>query len=79
MASVALLCCFQDVSEILSVHLMSMQQMNKGKSQSSEKNLSQDDMKVGELNTASSLEEYAKVNRDDDEDDDDEEDEGQVI
>ncbi|XP_015063548.1 uncharacterized protein LOC107008860 [Solanum pennellii] len=42
--------------------------MNKGKSQSSEKNLTQDDMNVGELNTASSLEEYAKVNRDDDED-----------
>ncbi|KAG5624129.1 hypothetical protein H5410_009347 [Solanum commersonii] len=51
--------------------------MNKGKSQSSEKNLTQDDMKVGELNTASSLEEYAEVSRDDEEGDD--EDEDQVI
>ncbi|KAJ8546241.1 hypothetical protein K7X08_018824 [Anisodus acutangulus] len=39
-------------------------QMNKGKSQSSEKNLTQNDMKVGELFTASSLEEYAEVNCD---------------
>lgn len=52
--------------------------MNKGKSQSSEKNLTQNDMKVGELFTASSLEEYAEVNRDD-EDDDDDEDQVQVI
>ncbi|KAH0772374.1 hypothetical protein KY290_016355 [Solanum tuberosum] len=48
--------------------------MNKGKSQSSEKNLTQDDMKVGELNTASSLEEYAEVSRDDEEDDDEDDD-----
>lgn len=52
--------------------------MNKGKSQGSEKNLTQDDMKVGELFTASSLEEYAKVNCDG-EDDNDDEDQVQVI
>lgn len=50
---------------------MCTQQMNKGKSQSSDKNLTQNDMKVGELFTASSLEEYAEVNRDDDDDVDD--------
>lgn len=55
-----------------------MQQMNKGKSQSSEKDPTQNDMKVGELFTASSLEEYAEVNRDD-EDDGDDEDQVQVI
>ncbi|XP_055805132.1 uncharacterized protein LOC129873955 isoform X2 [Solanum dulcamara] len=46
--------------------------MNKGKSQSSEKDPTQNDMKVGELFTASSLEEYAEVNRDDEDDGDDE-------
>lgn len=57
--------------------IMCIQQMNKGKSQSSEKNLTQNDMKVGELFTASSLEEYVEVNRDDE--DDDNEDQLQVI
>lgn len=58
---------------------MSVQQMNKGKSQSSEKNLTQDDTKVGELFTASSLEEYAAEVNCDGEDDDDDEDQVQVI
>lgn len=53
--------------------------MNKGKSQSSEKNLTQDDTKVGELFTASSLEEYAAEVNCDGEDDDDDEDQVQVI
>lgn len=51
--------------------------MNKGKSHSSAKSLTNDGGKAGELFAAESLEEYAEFSRDN-EDDDDSEDQVQV-
>ena len=53
-----------------------LEQMNKGKSNDSDKTTTERINKVGELFPSASLEDYAELNRDDDEDD---EDEGRIL